>query len=116
MSPVKGRQAPPRLIPGIQPSQLDPSNRRVDTVESRSITYPAHVVLAVLVPTTIPNAPGSLGKLRVIRGDHSTVSTNGHLLRRIERKASRLAEQDDSLTSKLGTVGLDSILDGIVYR
>src|SRR5207247_3957755 len=95
----------------LQPSQQYPSNRRIDTIESISITYPAHVVLAVLVPPTIPNAPRSLGKLRVVRGDHSTVSTNGHILRRIEREASRLADRADPLTSKLGTVSLASILD-----
>src|SRR5947199_7772175 len=102
MSPVKGRQAPPRLIPGIQPSQLDPANRRVDTVESRSITYPAHVVLAVLVSAAIPYAPGCLCELRIVRGDHSTVSPHGHILRRIESEASRFANRADPFTSKLG--------------
>src|SRR6266487_6041107 len=111
MSPVKGRQASPRLIPGVQPSQLDPANRCVDTVESRSITDPAHVILAVLVSPTIPYAPRSLRELGIVGGDHSTVSTNGHILRRIEREAPRLAYRADPFTSKLGTVSLASILD-----
>src|SRR6266702_3675813 len=111
MSPVKGRQAPPRLIPGIQPSQLDPANRRVDTVESGSITDPAHVVLAVLVSPTIPYAPRSLRELGIVGGDHSAVSANGHVLRRIEREASRLTDRADPFTSKLSTVSLASILD-----
>src|SRR3989475_8491174 len=116
MSPVKGGQAPPRLTPGIQSSQLDPAYRRVDTVESSSITDPAHVVLAVLVPPTIPYAPRSLRELRIVGRDHSTVSTNGHILRRIEREASRLADRADPFSSKLGTVSLASILDEFEAR
>src|SRR5207244_8144744 len=110
MSPVKGRQAPPRLIPGIQSSELDPAYRRVDTVESGSITDPAHVVLAVLVSPTIPYAPRSLRELGIVGGDHSTVSTHGHILRGIEREASSLADRSDRFGSDLATASLARIL------
>src|SRR6266568_8312608 len=81
---VPRRESPSRLVPTIQSLQLDASDRSVNCVKSGRVADSAHVILATLVPTTIPYTHSRLSKLLIVSRNHPPVTTNSHILRRVE--------------------------------
>src|SRR5260370_33963222 len=69
------------------------------------------IVFAVLISATIPYAPCGVGQFLAVRGYHTTIAADGHVLCRIEGEASGITDGTDLLSPEFGPVRLARIFD-----
>src|SRR6266700_1781851 len=106
--PVEVRDSTSIVVPLVEFSELDSADRSVHGVQPRRKSHTGHFVSRR--PTTVPEAPCSIGKLLVVGRYHATVTAHSHVLARVERKTSSQAKRSNLFPVVLCTVGLTGIL------
>src|SRR3990172_10842566 len=106
---VHSRDLNSLLVPLVKPLKLNTPNRRVNRVQTRSITN--HIMLVLRLPATIPKLSSQLRYSLIISYDHSSVATNCHVFRRIKRKAAHVTDRPSFTTCIFCAVSLTRILN-----
>src|SRR2546430_1892988 len=75
-------QAAPRLVPGVESTELHAQNRCLDLVEPAVVTELLVVVAAAL--SVVGEHPNALGKVLVCRDHDSSIPDRAPVLRRVE--------------------------------